>query len=154
MFVANDLSEPTETVTFWDDRLLAVPPPSNEHGPALHPDRGRAHILLPFSPRLDRSVTPARATALKLIPFVRTEIDGRLFATRALGALLNKEDPPGTYRLAEEAVNRTAQRLVRRFERARSADGRVHIWVANSRGPTQPQTPSGLRFDVLQVGPE
>lgn len=145
----NGLGEATELLGYWGDHLLGSPNPPQ--GPGLHYTliTDVPATWIPFTPRLDRGVTPPRASALELIPFVRTGADGTPIVVRPLGALLNKEDPPGTYRLAEESVNRVAQRIIRRFERARSGDGRVHIWVANARTPSQPDAQSGLRMDVL-----
>jgi hypothetical protein len=107
----------------------------------------------PFSARLDTRATLPRATALELIPFIRSGPDGKLVAVRPLGALLNHDGPSGGYRLAEEAVSRVPQRLRRRFERARSGDGRVHIWLSNTRAAAEPQAPSGLRMDTLTDRP-
>lgn len=90
----------------------------------------------------------ARSRALLRVPFVRTtteDIDKRILPK---GSLIGTEDTD-PYILHEEGVNRVAQRILRRFERARRPDGSVALWMARSRQAAQPQAESGLRFDVL-----
>jgi len=157
VFAANLLGEPASVIDLWGDHLIASP--SDPAGPGLYYTlmTDVARNWYPFAPILDTSVSPARATALERLPFLRTTHEGDLVPVLPLGSLLGRDDPPGSnrYRLAEETVNRIAQRIVRRFERARGPDGRVHLWMANHRIPTQPQKQSGLRFDVLtDVGQE
>jgi hypothetical protein len=50
----------------------------------------------------------------------------------------------------EEEVLRTGLRVVRRFQSARDADGRLHTWVGRRKGPTRALGSSGLEFDVIE----
>jgi hypothetical protein len=157
VIATNHLGDPSSVVDFWGDHLTTSPPEPDEPGLHYSLMTSVPRNWYPFAPLLDTSVSPARATALERVPFLRSTPSGDLVPVLPLGSLLGRDDPPNSdrYRLAEEAVNRMAQRIVRRFERARAPDGRTHLWVANHRVPTQPQKQSGLRFDVLtNVGQE
>jgi hypothetical protein len=90
----------------------------------------------------------ARSRALLRVPFIRTTTAGLPEPVHPKGALIGTGDEV-PYLLHEEAVNRIAQRIVRRFERARRPNGSVALWIARSRRAAQPQADSGLRFDVL-----
>ena len=53
-------------------------------------------------------------------------------------------------RLYEEEVPRGGVSVTRRWERARGADGSVHLWMARRKRPGRGDRASGLKFDVIQ----
>ncbi len=57
---------------------------------------------------------------------------------------------PGALRIFEEEVPRGGVSVTRRWERARGADGHVHVWMARRKRPGRGDRASGLKFDVIQ----
>ena len=49
----------------------------------------------------------------------------------------------------EEEIPAAGVRVVRRFQSARGADGRLHVWVGRRKGPGRGAGQSGLAFDVI-----
>ena len=147
--VSNLLGEASAMADYWRD---ADPPtlPTPE-GEGLHYTfmTDVPFSWIPFVAIAD--LTPdefARSRALLRVPFVRTTTEGTDARILPKGALIGTRDAD-PYILHEEGVNRVAQKIVRRFERARRPDGSVALWLARSRQAAQPQAESGLRFDVL-----
>ncbi len=146
--VANLVGEASSMADYWRDAdPPTLPPPE---GDGLH-YTFMTDVPFNWIPFLAVSEVEwlgfARSRALLRVPFVRTTTEGN---QRILpkGALIGTEDAD-PYLLHEEGVNRVAQRIVRRFERARRPDGSVALWIARSRQAAQPQAESGLRFDGL-----
>ena len=52
----------------------------------------------------------------------------------------------------EEEIPREGARVVRRFQSARGADGRLHVWVGLRKGPGRGQGSSSLEFDTIDRG--
>jgi hypothetical protein len=52
----------------------------------------------------------------------------------------------------EEEIPREGARVVRRFQSARGADGRLHVWVGRQKGPGRGQGSSSLEFDTIDRG--
>ena len=150
VFVSNTLGEPTSMSDFWDQR---EEPRATPVVPGLSYElMSRVpYNWIPFVPVVSEDSDLPRSRSLEQVPFIR-EVGGEPVPIRPSGRLLMAPlDAP--YRLNEENVNRVAQRVVRRFERARGPDGAVQLWVARSRGAAEPQAPSGLTFDSLTDSP-
>ena len=78
----------------------------------------------------------------------RVPIPGDPNETRgALGAIL---EPNRHLLIHEEEIPRAGIRVVRRFQSARDAAGRLHVWVGRRKGPGRGEGQSGLRFDELE----
>ena len=77
----------------------------------------------------------------------RTPLAGQPGASRgARGQILTPEQ---RLLIHEEEIPRSGIRVVRRFESARDAAGRLHTWVGRRKGAGRGEGDSGLRFDVL-----
>ena len=111
--------------------------------------------------------TPVPAHWVPLIPVRLTEAagsgatDGTIMFQR--GRLPVSGDPGQTrgargrilvpqHRLLihEEEIPRSGIRVVRRYQSARDAAGRLHTWVGRRKGAGRGEGDSGLRFDVLE----
>ncbi|MBL8316568.1 MAG: hypothetical protein JNK55_22790, partial [Rubrivivax sp.] len=72
--------------------------------------------------------------------------------------LLLKQDPGATGNalaldslvVAEEEVPRAGAIVQRRFQYARTADGRAYLWIGRSKTAGRGESNSGLRFDAVQ----
>lgn len=59
-------------------------------------------------------------------------------------------NPQRAYFLFEEEVPRAGALVTLRYERARGADGRVHVWLAAQKGVGRGEGSSGLAFDLVE----
>ena len=147
--VSNLLGEASAMADYWRDvDPPTLPPPEGE---GLHYTfmTDVPFNWIPFVAVADLEPDEfARSRALLRVPFVRTTTEGTDAPILPKGTLIGTADAE-PYILHEEGVNRIAQRIVRRFERARRPDGSIALWIARSRQAAQPQAESGLRFDVL-----
>jgi len=103
--------------------------------------------------------TGVRSNWIPLVP-VRLGPDGAIRLQRgrvpvaggltrgARGRIL---EPDRRLLIHEEEVLRTGVRVVRRFQSARDAEGRLHTWVGRRKGPGRGEGNSGLVFDVLET---
>ncbi len=57
-------------------------------------------------------------------------------------------EPDETLFIEEEEVPRIGATLKRKFQYARSADGRTWLWIGRSKTAGRGEASSGLRFDV------
>lgn len=147
-FGASGLGDAVALEDVWGTQLSVADSPPAAAGLAYTLVSEVPATWHPFSARVVAEESGTRRAALERIPFLRTREDGTQVAVEPLGVLLNKEDPPGTYRLAEEAVPRRPVQLVRRFERARDVHGRVLLWTTiRKMAAEHPQ--SGIAFDAL-----
>lgn len=64
----------------------------------------------------------------------------------ALGEILV---PDRRLLIHEDEIPNAGLRVVRRFQSARSADGRLHTWIGRRKGPGRGEGHSGLEFDRL-----
>jgi len=60
-----------------------------------------------------------------------------------------EQTPPQGYFIAEEEISRSAERITRRWQRTRWADGSVFVWLAIDRGSGRGGGSSGLAFDRM-----
>jgi hypothetical protein len=68
----------------------------------------------------------------------------------SLSRLLHDPDAPDSPLLMpEEEVPREGVVVRRAYQAARSADGRLHVWVGHRASVGRGEGSSGLRFDVL-----
>lgn len=91
---------------------------------------------------------------------VRIDVDGAIRLQRgrvpvpggttrgARGEIL---EPSRRLLLHDDEILSTGIRVVRRFQSARDADGRLHTWVGRRKGPTRPDGASGLIFDAIDM---
>jgi hypothetical protein len=92
------------------------------------------------------------ATELERRPMVRFLDDGTVEVAHPHGALL-REDPTGDVagdrlRIAEEEVPRDGIVVNRRFQLARTPDGRTVLWVGRRKEPGRGEGSSGLKYDT------
>ena len=108
-----------------------------------------AEHWLPF--QAVRRSGQGREIALELTPFLREDPSGDLVGIGPKGRILQPGDDP--YRVDDEAIPRTPRRVTRSFQRARTADGRTHLWIGRRRSPTRGLGASGLEYDRLEERP-
>lgn len=99
------------------------------------------------------------------IPFVPTHVPGSNRETQLQrgampapggggieprGMLLRPEPLSSPYFIHEEEVGRAGVQLVRRWNRTRTADGRVFVWCGRERTAGRGEGASGLRFDAVE----
>lgn len=77
----------------------------------------------------------------------RMPVPGTTTTRGALGQLL---EPDRQLVIEEAEVPGAGLRVVRRFQSARSADGRLHVWLGRQKGPGRPHPESGYVFDTLE----
>ena len=74
---------------------------------------------------------------------------GRIGGQGARGRVL---EPHTRLLVNEEEVPREGARVLRRFQSARGADGRLHVWVGRRKGPGRGEGSSRSEFDTLDRG--
>jgi hypothetical protein len=60
-----------------------------------------------------------------------------------------EDTPPHGYFIAEEEISRGGERITRRWQRTRWADGSVFVWLSIERGAGRGEGSSGLAFDRM-----
>ena len=60
--------------------------------------------------------------------------------------------PAGPLRVREEEIPATGAQVTRRWQLARGADGRPHLWMARRKRPGRGERGSGLGFDAVDRG--
>ncbi len=71
-------------------------------------------------------------------------------AERIAGARGRILKPHAPYRLREEAIMRGGVRVTRRYQVARTSDGKPHLWVGRIVQPASGNRSSGRKTDIIQ----
>jgi hypothetical protein len=115
------------------------------------PPRYRVDTVVPdnWFPLAAEPLPDRESVRLRLDPLVRL-VDGQPTATLPAGVLLAGARTAAGVWLHEEEVPRAGVAVVRTTQRARGADGSVHVWTARAKGVGGGEGSSGLRFDVVE----
>jgi hypothetical protein len=104
---------------------------------------------IPFPPvQIDAT---RRAVALERAAMQRF-IDGALHRIEPVGRVLRPTnlDNPAIYRIREEEVTRSGERVLRANKRSRWIDGSTHAWISRRRRAGLGEGSSGLRYDLAE----
>ena len=108
------------------------------------------HPLVPVVTEKGRG-TRRPTLALELRQMVRASETGDAeLAPGTLGELMRAPADDERLRIAEESVPREGVRLTRRYEAARTSDGRYIIWIGRGRRVADRYPPSDLEFDFTE----
>lgn len=131
---------------------------STDTGTTAAADTGSEPEDVPWRYRLQRPVppwwvpfTPERAAGSASIRLRRARLQAwaeeEPGVAGAQGRIIGARRP---FWLEEEEVPRGGVEVTRRWQWARSADGRPLLWVARRKRPAQPHGVAGLRFDEIR----
>jgi hypothetical protein len=146
--LANALGEPVAGLDIFLRAVRARPDPADDDDDTALRYQLMTDVAenwLPF--QAVHRTGQSREIALELTPFLREDPGGALVGIRPKGRILQPGDNP--YRVDDEAIPRTARRVTRSFQRARTADGQTHLWIGRRRSPTRGLGASGLEYDRL-----
>lgn len=129
---------------------LAARTPQAEDVSAPPPDERWQFVLFRGAPDNWVPLVPVRLGpgGAIMLQRGRTPRPGGTATGGARGVLL---EPGRRFLLHEEEIPREGLRVVRRFQSARTADGRLFTWVGRTKGPGRGEGASGLTFDRLQT---
>lgn len=129
--------------------LAARTPPSAD-GSAPQPDERWRFVLSTGAPDNWVPLVPVRLGQGRAVMLQRgrTPLAGGAATRGARGVIL---EPGRRFLLHEEEIPREGLRVIRRFQSARTADGRLFTWVGRAKGPGRGEGNSGLTFDRLQT---